>query len=253
MEVYTENQDTATTIVTESSPVAQAIIQFMGDRKRNKFKNEWKGLIGNLLDELMTYDVFKDAKKAPKAANKLSGHLKRIAPLMRVQGIDIQYLEHTKTGRMVSIQMIPGDDTHIGDDGDDVFPFEFGLEKKKEDSRKYRVDKEENSSSLSSLSSLSSPNEPVALSQGGDDTGDDTFNLQREYRHLFLQIDKARKQIAPHGNILWRVPESGYEDIEQVDTTEYQRRLQEIYASGNSRRLTAGRDEMLRKLEALKK
>ena len=166
MEVYTENQDTATTIVTESSPVAQAIIQFMGDRKRNKFKNEWKGLIGNLLDELMTYDVFKDAKKAPKAANKLSGHLKRIAPLMRVQGIDIQYLEHTKTGRMVSIQMIPGDDTHIGDDpkkvsspvssppskrgekpvqaiikkggddGDDVFPFEFGLEKKKEDSRR---------------------------------------------------------------------------------------------------------------------
>jgi len=109
MDIYTENQTNATSIVMDASPVAKVIVQFMD--KRDGF--EWTGLIGDLLTELLKYEVYKDAKKAPKAAHTLSGHLKRIAPSMREQGIDIQHCEHTKKGRIIRIKLIksplPGD------------------------------------------------------------------------------------------------------------------------------------------------
>lgn len=114
MEAYTENQANASSTIMDSSPVAKAIAQFMDNRKV-----KWTGLIGDLLTELLKYDIYKDAKKAPKAANTLSGHLKRIAPVMRAQGIDIQHCEHTKKGRIISITFIKGDGP--GDDsGDDT-------------------------------------------------------------------------------------------------------------------------------------
>jgi hypothetical protein len=76
-------------------------------------------------------------------------------------------------------------------------------------------------------------------------------DLIQEYHSLYLEIGRARSKLAPLGNIHWRVPGSDFEEIEQVDRAEYERRLKEIYTSGDSRRLAAGRDEMLRKLKGL--
>jgi hypothetical protein len=73
-------------------------------------------------------------------------------------------------------------------------------------------------------------------------------DLLSAYQSLYQQIGKTREKLAPLGSILWHVPNSGFEEVEQVNLAEYQHRLKEIYTSGDSRRLAAGRDEMLRKL-----
>jgi hypothetical protein len=86
-------------------------------------------------------------------------------------------------------------------------------------------------------------------SSGFSDPGDDQSDLLAEYRSLFNQVGQIpRKKLAPLGNIHWRVQGSGYEEIEQISVDEYQRRLKELYESGDLRKITAGRDEMLRKL-----
>ena len=103
---YIENQESATSIVVEASPVAKAIIQFMDSHKRLTGKDEWEGLVSELHVELMHYDAYKDAKTAPKGANKLGGHLKRIISPMRVQGINIQQPRRTATGSTVKISII---------------------------------------------------------------------------------------------------------------------------------------------------
>jgi hypothetical protein len=111
MDAYIENQESATSIVVESSPVAKAIIQFMASHKRLTDEDEWKGFVSGLHDELMHYNVYKDAKTAPKGANKLTGHLKRIISSMRVQGINIHLLRRNATGSPVVISVIAPVDT----------------------------------------------------------------------------------------------------------------------------------------------
>ena len=103
---YTENQDNASSIVTESSPVAKAIIQFLA----NEPKQQWTGLISKLHTELEKYEVYTKAKTAPKTANKLSGQLKRIAPALQAQGIVIHPLPRTKEGSGVALSNIAGVD-----------------------------------------------------------------------------------------------------------------------------------------------
>ncbi len=106
MDIYTENQSSATSVVMESSPVARAIIQFM-----NNHKEGWKGLVGDLHNELLKYEIYKDAKKAPKAPNALSGQLRRIKSSLLVQGIDIQEGRKTMKGKEVSLKWVkPNDD-----------------------------------------------------------------------------------------------------------------------------------------------
>jgi hypothetical protein len=102
---YVENQDNASSIITESSPVAKAIVQFMSNHLEG-----WKGLTSTLHDELLNYDVYKLAKTAPKAPNKLSGQLKRIAPSLRIQGIDITQPPRQKSGSCVEIKRTAGVD-----------------------------------------------------------------------------------------------------------------------------------------------
>lgn len=107
---YVENQDNASSIITESSPVAKAILQFMEKHPADKYPDGWTGLTSSLHDELSNYDVYKLAKTAPKAANKLSGQLKRIAPSLRIQGIDIIQPRRQKAGSYVTIQRSKGVD-----------------------------------------------------------------------------------------------------------------------------------------------
>jgi hypothetical protein len=101
---YLENQDNASSIIVESSPVAKAIVQFMGNHP-----DGWEGLVNELHDELNNYEVYKLAKSAPKAPSRLGGQLKRIAPSLRIQGIDIQQPPRTKKGSKVVISYTTGD------------------------------------------------------------------------------------------------------------------------------------------------
>lgn len=105
MEAYTDNQASSTSIVMESSPVARAIVQFM-----NNHKDGWTGRVSDLHNALLEYEIYKDAKTAPKAPNKLSGHLRRIRSAVRVQGIDIQEARKTEKGSMVTLKWINPDD-----------------------------------------------------------------------------------------------------------------------------------------------
>jgi len=74
----------------------------------------------------------------------------------------------------------------------------------------------------------------------------------QEYRSLYEQVKAIpAEKLAPHGNLLWRVPDSGFE-TEQVNTRVYGIRLQALLKSGDVRKITAGRDEMLRKLGQLR-
>lgn len=74
-------------------------------------------------------------------------------------------------------------------------------------------------------------------------------DLFQEYRALYQQIQKLpTTNLAPHGTILWHVPESGF-DTGMIPLDEYAHRLILLGKSGNPRKFTVGRDEMLRKLE----
>ena len=110
MDIYTENQEDATSIVMESSPVAKAIVQFMDSNKRLTGKDEWKGLVSELHTELMKYDVYKDSKTSPKLANKLSGQLTRIQSSLYIPGIDIELKKRTGAGVPVILRIIPVSD-----------------------------------------------------------------------------------------------------------------------------------------------
>lgn len=96
MSAYQENQDSSSSIIVESSPVAKGIMQFMGNHPLG-----WEGLTKDLLIELQKYEVFLRAKTSPKTPNKLSGQLKRVAPSLRIQGIDIQQPPRQKNGSHV--------------------------------------------------------------------------------------------------------------------------------------------------------
>lgn len=98
---YRENQENSSSIIVESSPVAKAIIQFMENHPE-----KWEGLTKDLLVELQKYDVFSKAKTTPKTPNRLSGQLKRIAPSLRVQGLDIQQPPRQKDGSHVILLRI---------------------------------------------------------------------------------------------------------------------------------------------------
>jgi hypothetical protein len=97
--VFTTNQDNATSIIVESSPLARALQQFMHNKK------EWIGHTEDLRMELVRYEVLSQSKTCPTNAKVLSGQLRRLAPTIRTQGIDIQILPRDENGSRFSINM----------------------------------------------------------------------------------------------------------------------------------------------------
>jgi len=75
--------------------------------------------------------------------------------------------------------------------------------------------------------------------------------LIQEYRDLYKQLQQIQPEdLAPHGTVHWYVPGSEM-STGPVSTREYAIRLQALGKSSDLRKLTAGRDEMLRKLKGL--
>ena len=133
---YQSSVQSAVEIGLEGSLVAQAVRGFMANR------SEWTGKPGELY-ELLNKAVSESTqhlKEWPKAPNKLSEKLRRIAPNLRKVGIDIGWsrqgsarlvtLENTRNLPSLSSlpsqcqqnQAIPGDDCIVISDGNEIGP-----------------------------------------------------------------------------------------------------------------------------------
>lgn len=88
MEAYERNQKEALNILLESDILATIISSFMKPGKT------WEGTATELLDELREFapDETAGNRSFPKAANTLTNRLRRIAPSLRSEGIDVTEL-----------------------------------------------------------------------------------------------------------------------------------------------------------------
>ncbi len=103
MEAYLENRAEAVELSLEADCVAVAVREHMGD------KTTWSGKPSELYEELekRVPDNTKHSKAWPKAANKLSGRLKRAATFLRAIGIDVELGGWSKTkGREIVIRRV---------------------------------------------------------------------------------------------------------------------------------------------------
>jgi hypothetical protein len=102
MTAYNENRSTAVGIGLESDVLAQAIIDFQKDYPT------WDGTatdLINALEENVSEKILK-SKLWPKAANVLSNRLRRLAPVLREVGIEVEFgaREGKKRNRLISIR-----------------------------------------------------------------------------------------------------------------------------------------------------
>jgi hypothetical protein len=115
MEAYLENCAEAVELSLEADCVAVAVREHMAD------KTTWTGKPSELYEELekRVLDATKRSKAWPKAANKLSGRLKRAATFLRAIGIDVELGGWSKTkGREIVIRrVIQSRETTVGTGG----------------------------------------------------------------------------------------------------------------------------------------
>jgi len=97
---YQGNQRESNDTVLESSPVAALLQQFLQDQPC------WEGTASELLTELNS-KVDEDTRRQkawPKAPNRLSGALKRLAPNLRATGVVVGWLNRGPKRRLVRLE-----------------------------------------------------------------------------------------------------------------------------------------------------
>lgn len=94
----------------EGSPVAEAVIELMTARE-----SAWTGTASDLLMAITPHDA---PRRWPSTPSHLSGMLKRLAPVLRANGIEVVH-ERDMHGRRIALRM-----THDGHDGDSQLLFE---------------------------------------------------------------------------------------------------------------------------------
>jgi hypothetical protein len=102
MAAYNENRSAAIGIGLESDVLAQAMIDFQKDVV------EWDGTATELLDALgeQVSEKISKLKHWPKAANTFSNRLRRLAPVLREVGIEVEFetREGKRRNRLISIR-----------------------------------------------------------------------------------------------------------------------------------------------------
>jgi DNA polymerase I-like protein with 3'-5' exonuclease and polymerase domains len=91
IKAYTGSRREISEMALEADPVAVAVVKLMAD------KEEWEGTAMELLKELGTR-VDEDVRRFktwPKQPQHLSRHLKRLAPVLRAEGIEVEDLPRT--------------------------------------------------------------------------------------------------------------------------------------------------------------
>ena len=124
MKAYRANRDDVTSMTLDADLLGTVVKRFMEDRDR------WKGTMSDLLKELegVAEDQEKHTKEWPKAANVLSGRLKRSATSLRSKGVEVSFgrtngistVTLEQRGKMIStIPTDAGKDVHVTDITDD--------------------------------------------------------------------------------------------------------------------------------------
>ena len=105
LEAYSANRADANDLALEASPVGAELQRWIA-RKRG-----WSGTAGELLGELETdaQENTKRLKSWPKSARGLSSALRRLAPNLRADGIEIEFLGRTghDRRRIIRIEHLP--------------------------------------------------------------------------------------------------------------------------------------------------
>jgi hypothetical protein len=100
---YNANRDNLVQTVLEENPVAGAIRDLLAS------KGEWTGTATQLLNDLNLQDTITGVKRErrywPQIANQLSGKLRRIAPMLRKSGIEVEFQK--SEDRLIELRM-PG-------------------------------------------------------------------------------------------------------------------------------------------------
>jgi hypothetical protein len=101
MNAFVQNQNDASSIAIEASPVARAIKRYMTDCSK------WEGTATDLYQALAKYEDITQEKNWPGNARALSGLLKRVAPSLYAQGIDVLIHKRTRNGSKITLSKIP--------------------------------------------------------------------------------------------------------------------------------------------------
>jgi len=85
LNVYMQNRCDSASVSREASPVATAVEKLCIQSRT------WRGTATTLLDVLTQYasDEVRRSKEWPKAANRLTNHLRRVRPVLRACGIEV--------------------------------------------------------------------------------------------------------------------------------------------------------------------
>jgi len=94
MKAYSNNRAAAIEIGLESDPLAQSVIDLSGCEA-------WEGTATELLEDLteLVPDKLSKSKVWPKTPQSLSNRLRRLAPVLREIGIEIEFARESNTGR----------------------------------------------------------------------------------------------------------------------------------------------------------
>jgi hypothetical protein len=122
---YNANRNSLVETVIEASPVAGAVRAFVDQ------VGKWEGTATELLSELNYHDhnrgIRRDRKHWPQTAKLLSGQLRRVAPMLRRSGVQVEF-DKTTARRLVRLEKKTQEDAeHAGEDAemrnDEELPF----------------------------------------------------------------------------------------------------------------------------------
>lgn len=97
---YGRNRRVANSLALESSIIGPSIVALVGS------VGLWQGIAGDLLMQLeasFTDEKTRGRKEWPGTPRKLSGELRRLAPNLRREGIEVTFGKHTKKGTLITI------------------------------------------------------------------------------------------------------------------------------------------------------
>src|SRR5690606_36457753 len=101
LEIYAGNRREAAAVSLESNAVAQAVLALMERRE------EWEGTATELLAALEQYASDRDqrSKHWPTSARALSGRLRRVAPLLRQAGVEVEWTRDSDRDRARKVRL----------------------------------------------------------------------------------------------------------------------------------------------------
>ncbi len=109
LNAYLSNRQEINLDTLEHSPLAKIIERYLESDHR------WQGTCGELLkafQKLCNDDTSVSSSDLPKTSRKLSNDLKRIAPNLRMNGIEVQFGNKTNKGRTITLEKVGKTPSH---------------------------------------------------------------------------------------------------------------------------------------------